>query len=227
MKQLFITTNIRGVHGSVRVEFVSNPEPTCSHRVKRWTTRRRPPATSGRSKSERVLTSRSSPEITESSLDLRWICWFFFGSMRQPRDQSKKDHLKPRFEWKLPSHRRIFAVSSLDLRRICWFFFEFVWQPRDRSKKHHLIAIITRSAGFRVGPDGLSGWVGFWFLVDSPNEYIVAINFLLLQHIYHYIKAVIKISSDYCNEIFCYTKLPQNLLQQHTSTIAMILMLLQ
>ena len=85
----------------------------------------------------------------------------------------------------------------------------------------------VRSAGFRVGPDGLSGWVGFWFLVDSPNEYIVAINFLLLQHIYHYIKAVIKISSDYCNEIFCYTKLPQNLLQQHTSTIAMILMLLQ
>ena len=25
------------------------------------------------------------------------------------------------------------------------------------------------SAGFRVGPDGLNGWVGFRFLMDSPN----------------------------------------------------------
>ena len=29
------------------------------------------------------------------------------------------------------------------------------------------------SAGFRVGLDGLSGWVGFRFLVDSPSrEYL-------------------------------------------------------
>ena len=59
------------------------------------------------------------------------------------------------------------------------------------------------------------------------NEYIVAIN-CLLQHIYLCIKVVIKISSDYCNEIFyCTNFLPQNLLQQLTSTIAMTLMLLQ
>ena len=26
------------------------------------------------------------------------------------------------------------------------------------------------SAGFRVGPNGLNGWVGFRFLVDSPRD---------------------------------------------------------
>ena len=28
-----------------------------------------------------------------------------------------------------------------------------------------------RSAGFRVGPGGLGGWVGFWVPVDTPNLY--------------------------------------------------------
>ena len=60
------------------------------------------------------------------------------------------------------------------------------------------------------------------------NKYNAAINCLLQQHIYHCIKVVIKISSDYCNEIFyCTNLLPQNLLQQFASTIAMISMLLQ
>ena len=37
------------------------------------------------------------------------------------------------------------------------------------------------------------------------NKYIIAINCLLQQHIYHCMKVVIKIFSDYCNEIFCCT----------------------
>ena len=85
----------RGVHESVRVGFVPNPEPTRSHRVGRWTTRHRPPATSGRvgsgsggqrlgrSKSEWVLTSRSSPNLRRKSPNLRRILpnllWVFAG----------------------------------------------------------------------------------------------------------------------------------------------------
>ena len=50
----------------------------------------------------------------------------------------------------------------------------------------------------------------------------------LTLRIYHCIKVIIKISSDYINEIFCCTNLlPQNLLQQLVSTIAMTLMLPQ
>ena len=75
----------RGVHKSVWVGFVPNPKPTHSHRVRSWTTRRRPPAISGRvgsgsvgqwlgqSKMEWVSTSRSSPNLRQESLNLRWI----------------------------------------------------------------------------------------------------------------------------------------------------------
>ena len=38
----------RGVHGSVQVGFMPNPQPTRFHRVNDWTTRRRPQTTSGR-----------------------------------------------------------------------------------------------------------------------------------------------------------------------------------
>ena len=45
--------------------------------------------------------------ITRSSLDLCRICWFFFEYVWQPQDWSTNHHLKPKFEWKHPSHRQI------------------------------------------------------------------------------------------------------------------------
>ena len=46
-------------------------------------------------------------------------------------------------------------------------------------------------------------------------KFVIEINCLLQQHIYHCIKVVIKIFSDYYNEIFCCRNLlSQNLLQQ-------------
>ena len=46
--------------------------------------------------------------------------------------------------------------------------------PFDQPKlvfggKDPLSTVIdVRSVDFRVSPSGLGGWVGFWFLVDSP-----------------------------------------------------------
>ena len=87
----------RGIHGSVRVGFVPNPEPTRSHWVGGWTTRRRSPTTlgrvrsgsggqrSGRLKSEWVSTSRSSLNLHRKSPNLHRIspnlCWIFVGSV--------------------------------------------------------------------------------------------------------------------------------------------------
>ena len=152
----------RGVHGSVWVGFVPNPEPTCSHWVGGWTTRRRSPTTlgrvrlgfggqrSGRLKSEWVSTTRSSlnlhrksPNLHRISPNLHWICWFFFGFMWQPRDRSKKDHLKPKFERELPSHHRIFAGSvdfSSDLCDNHGIEAKNTTSSPDLSKNFHLIA---------------------------------------------------------------------------------------
>ena len=152
----------RGIHGSVRIGFVPNPEPTRSHWVGGWTTSRRSPKTlgrvrlgsggqrSGRLKSEWVSTTRSSlnlhrksPNLHRISPNLHWICWFFFGFMWQPRDQSKKDHLKPKFERELPFHRRIFAGSvdlSSDLCDNHRIEAKNTTSSPDLSENFHLIA---------------------------------------------------------------------------------------
>ena len=148
----------RGVHGSVRVGFVPNPEPTRSHRVERWTTRRRPPVTSGRvgsgsgvqrsgrSKSTWVLPSRSSPEIAkfspdlaESSLDLRRICATTTGS-KQERPPQAQIWMKT-------------SISSPDLRRssrifavLHWIFAESVDFSSDLCDNHGIEAKNTTSS---------------------------------------------------------------------------------
>ena len=246
----------RGVHGSVRVGFVPNPELTRSHRVGSWTTRYRPLTISGRvgsssggqrsgrSKSEWVSTSRSSSNLRWKSLNLRRISpnlrCIFAGSVDFSSDLCDNHWIEARKTTSSPNLNENFHLiggSSLDLHRICWFFFGSVWQPWDRSKKHHikpkfdgnfyLIAgsnqklrnlhqiwvdlgrpgLLSRvssvgsgssgfgkgnsppdlpksvfhgkdlpptvigieSAGFRVGPGDLGKWVGFQFLVDNPN----------------------------------------------------------
>ena len=123
----------RGVHRSVRVEFVPNPEPTHSHRVRSWTTRCRLPAISGRvgsgsvgqrlgqSKLEWVSTSRSLPNLRQESLNLRWIspnlCCIFAKSVDFSLELCDNHDIEARKTTQAQIWMRT-SISSSDLRHI-------------------------------------------------------------------------------------------------------------
>ena len=98
-----LTWSIRGVHGSVRVGFVPNPELTRRHRVSGNKIRRRPQTPTGQVRS--VLFDRRSDRLKSTMMlpkipfwrrlyfspDLRWIC------AKITRSKQKNIKLSPDF----------------------------------------------------------------------------------------------------------------------------------
>ena len=138
---LSLTITCRGVHGSVRVGFMPNPQPTRFHRVNGWTTRRRPQTTSGRvgsdsggqrsgrSASHRQSITGFSPIVTGFSPDRSWKSthqtqiWAKITDLSKNRSKNItwSSDLSEKFisiagsKWKSKHKHQIFAGSKLKI----------------------------------------------------------------------------------------------------------------
>ena len=152
----------RGVHRSVRVEFVPNPEPTHSHRVRSWTTRCRLPAISGRvgsgsvgqrlgqSKLEWVSTSRSLPNLRQESLNLRWIspnlCCIFAKSVDFSLELCDNHDIEARKTTSSPDMNENFHLIIGSSSYLHWIFAGSVDFSSDPCGNHGIEAKNTTSS---------------------------------------------------------------------------------
>ena len=152
----------RGVHKSVWVGFVPNPKPTHSHRVRSWTTRRRPPAISGRvgsssvgqwlgqSKMEWVSTSRSSPNLRQESLNLRWIspnlCCIFAKSVDFSLELCDNQDIEARKTTSSPDMNENFHLIIGSSSYLHWIFAGSVDFSSDLCGNHGIEAKNTTSS---------------------------------------------------------------------------------
>ena len=153
---------IRGVHESVRVGFMPIPKPTRSHRVGHWTTRCRPPTTSGqvgsgfggqrsgRSKSEWVSTSRSSPNLHRKSLNLRRISrnlWCIFArSVDFFSDLCDNHDIEARKTTSSPDLNENFHLIAGSSPYLHWIFVGSVDFSSDLCDNHGIEAKNTTSS---------------------------------------------------------------------------------